>query len=66
MRADGTTQDWIECERLTPYGTLSRYPQHILEITEDMLPLLLKWTEGIRKIVRDFLIHDPTPLRSEA
>lgn len=66
MRADGTTQDWIECERLTPYGTLSRYPQHILEITEDMLPLLLKWTEGIRKIVRDFLIHDPTPPRSKA
>jgi HEPN domain-containing protein len=47
------------CERMTPYGTLSRYPQRIFFVTEGMLPIVLQWTEKARSIVRIHLEEEP-------
>ena len=40
------------CNRLTPFGTITRYPSEALEVTIDRLPRILGWAEVIRSAVR--------------
>jgi HEPN domain-containing protein len=43
------------CERLTPFGTVTRYPHYSLELTENHLKAALAWTKSIRSAVRQCL-----------
>ncbi len=40
------------CERLTPFGTVTRYPGSAMKVGPEHLPLVLAWTEKIRNTVR--------------
>ena len=42
------------CERLTPYGTISRYPQDVFEIDPKSLPQIIQWTATIRSAIRAY------------
>jgi len=41
-----------QCDRLTPYGTITRYPGGILEVSEDSLTSIFKWASDIRSVIR--------------
>ncbi|HAK46767.1 MAG TPA: DNA-binding protein [Spirochaeta sp.] len=43
------------CERLTPFGTVTRYPGSSMQVGSEHLPLIISWTEEIRKIIRNQL-----------
>ena len=36
------------CERLTPFGTVTRYPGSIMEPSEEHMPLVTRWMNAIR------------------
>lgn len=40
------------CERLTPFGTVTRYPGSIMEPSEEHMPLVIQWMNTIRQMVR--------------
>ncbi len=40
------------CERLTPFGTVTRYPGSSMKVGAEHLPLVLTWTQKIRDVVR--------------
>ena len=40
------------CERLTPFGTVTRYPGSSMKVGSEHLPLVLSWTQKIRNVVR--------------
>lgn len=40
------------CERLTPFGTVTRYPGSAMKVGSEHLPLVLAWTEEIRNNIR--------------
>lgn len=44
-----------ECERLTPFGTVTRYPGSIMEPSAEHMPQAIEWTESVRRAVRDSL-----------
>ncbi len=48
-------RQYSACERLTPFGTVTRYPQYSLELTEDHLIAALDRTKAIRCAVRHCL-----------
>ena len=43
------------CERLTPFGTVTRYPGSSMKVSADHLPLVLAWTQKVRETVRNQL-----------
>lgn len=40
------------CERLTPFGTVTRYPGSSMKVSSEHLPLVLSWNQKIRDVVR--------------
>jgi HEPN domain-containing protein len=40
------------CERLTPFGTATRYPGGSMVIEPEHIPLVISWAEEIRRVVR--------------
>ena len=40
------------CERLTPFGTVTRYPGSIMEPSKEHMPLVTQWMDTIRGTVR--------------
>ena len=40
------------CERLTPFGTVTRYPGSIMEPSEEHMPLVTQWMNAVRETVR--------------
>ncbi len=40
------------CERLTPFGTVTRYPGGSMKVSSEHLPLVLSWNQNIRDIIR--------------
>ena len=40
------------CERLTPFGTVTRYPGSSMKVESVHLPLVISWTQKIRDVVR--------------
>lgn len=45
----------VACERLTPFGTVTRYPGSIMVPAADHMPQATEWTESVRRVVRDSL-----------
>ena len=43
------------CERLTPFGTVTRYPGSIMEPGPEHMPQVTSWMESIRTSVRSCL-----------
>ncbi len=46
------------CERLTPFGTVTRYPGGAMSVEPEHLPLVLSWVQIIRKTIRGQLRFD--------
>ena len=42
------------CERLTPYGTATRYPGGSMTVDVEKMPTIIHWTEQIRDIIRSY------------
>lgn len=49
----------VECERLTPFGTVTRYPGSIMDPSAEHMPQVTEWTESIRRAVRTGLELSP-------
>ena len=49
----------IECERLRPFGTVTRYPGGAMEPSAEHMPLVQAWMEAIRNAVRESLERLP-------
>lgn len=45
----------VDCERLTPFGTVTRYPGSVMEPGADHMPRVTLWMENIRAAVRSCL-----------
>ncbi len=43
------------CERLTPFGTVTRYPGSPMKVSSEHLPLVIVWTQKIRETIRSQL-----------
>lgn len=41
-----------ECERSTPFGTVTRYPGSIMESSAEHMPQATEWTEAVRRAIR--------------
>lgn len=48
-----------DCERLTPFGTIMRYPGSVMEPGPEHMPRVTSWMESIRSSVRSCLELDP-------
>lgn len=44
-----------DCERLTPFGTVTRYPGSVMEPGPEHMPRVTSWMENIRAAVRSCL-----------
>jgi hypothetical protein len=44
-----------DCERLTPFGTITRYPGSIMQAGLEHMPMVTSWMENIRESVRSCL-----------
>ena len=60
-------QEWIhstdkeveeECKKLTPFGTITRYPGSTMQPEADHMPLVTKWMDAVRDRVRKCLSID--------
>ena len=49
----------IECERLTPFGTVTRYPGSAMQPSAEHMPLVQSWMEAIRSAVCECLERLP-------
>ena len=47
-----------DCERLTPFGTVTRYPGSVMEPGAEHMPQVTMWMENIRAAVRSCLDLD--------
>lgn len=45
----------VECERLTPFGTATRYPGGLMQVRPEHIPQVTEWMEKIRSAVRSCL-----------
>ena len=52
----------IDCERLTPFGTITRYPGSIMEPGPEHMPGVISWMENIRSAARACLGIPPDAL----
>ncbi len=52
---DGSAELVHSCERLTPFGTLVRYPGSGIEVGVEHMPVVMEATDRVRDAVRDCL-----------
>jgi HEPN domain-containing protein len=52
---DGLAALETECERLTPFGTVTRYPGSAMRPGPEHVPLVTRWVDSIRAAVRSCL-----------
>lgn len=51
-RYPGLARVVADCERLTPFGTVTRYPGSVMEPGLEHMPQVTAWMENIRSVVR--------------